>query len=40
MCSVVCGETDYTAILKVFRVRVLSVAQNAGCKETGLCGGV
>ena len=25
---VVCGKTDYTATLKVFRVRVLSVAIN------------
>ena len=26
MCGVACGKTDYTATLKVFRVRVLSVA--------------
>ena len=26
VCGVVCGKTDYTAKLKVFRVKVLSVA--------------
>ena len=28
-CVCVCGKTDYTATLKVFRVRVLSVAKKA-----------
>ena len=29
MCGVVCGKTDCTDTLKVFRVRVLSVAKNS-----------
>ena len=28
-----CGKTDYTATLKVFRVRVLSVAKNIKYKH-------
>ena len=33
----VCGKTDYTATLKVFRVRVLSVAVIAGLSPTPTC---
>ena len=34
VCGVGCGKTDYTATLKVFRVRVLSVATKKKKKGT------
>ena len=35
-CGVWCGKTDYTAKLKVFRVKVLSVAIKTSMRISGM----